>query len=322
MNGYMTVISSGILSTIQDGGRIGFQGSGFQVSGCMDMRAYHDANVLVNNPLNMPVIEMLFMGITLQFDVSTYIAVTGATAQVRINGKEVKTYQAIEIKSGDKLEIGSATNGRFIYLAVAGGIDIPKVMGSYSTNLKCKVGGFGGRALLPGDKLGITEYSGFFPNMYKKEMPIPEYSSEILLNVIAGPQDDYFTEKGKTTFTTDEYVVTDESDRMGYRIDGPAIEFKDSVDILSDGIVFGSIQIPASGKPLILMADRQTTGGYAKIGTIISADLPMLAQSMPGCKIRFSFVSIDEARRINNKEDKSRRKFRHQSGYYCPKKNL
>lgn len=319
MNGFITVISPGILSTVQDGGRLGFQGSGFQVSGCMDMRAYHDANVLVNNPLDAPVIEMLFAGVTLQFEANTYIAITGATAPIKLNGKLVKTYQVIEIKVGDRLEIGTSTNGRFIYLAIAGGINVPKVMGSYSTNLKCKVGGFEGRPLAAGDKIEIFRYEGFFPNMYKKEMPIPNYASKIELHVIAGPQDNYFTDNGKTIFTSSEYEVTDESDRMGYRIEGPSIEYKDCVDILSDGIVFGSIQVPASGKPMILMADRQTTGGYAKIGTIISSDLPELAQCMPGTKLSFSFVTIDEADKLNRIEDRRRRKFRHQSGYYCKK---
>jgi len=315
-NGIMTIQSAGILATIQDGGRKGYQGSGFQASGCMDMRAYHDANAMVNNPLDMPVIEMLFMGISLTFDVRTFICVTGAKTSVKVNGFEKGTYHTVEVKAGDRVEIGTATEGRFIYLAVAGGFDIPKVMGSYSTNLKCKIGGFQGRKLEAGDKIGIKEYDGFFPNLYLKEMPVKSYESEIILRAVLGPQDSYFTDKGIQTFSSASYSVTDESDRMGYRLDGAEIESKNGVDILSDGIVFGSIQVPASGKPMILMADRQTTGGYAKIATVISADLPKLAQCMPGSKIHFRVVSLEEAEKINKSVDKDMKKFRRKSGYF------
>ena len=318
MSGHIEILNAGILSTIQDGGRLGYQGSGFQTSGCMDMRAYHDANALVNNPLSAPVIEMLFMGITVKFNVHTYIAITGATADISINGKEAHMYVTYEVKAGDILEIGAAKRGRYIYLAIAKGINIPKVMGSYSTNLKCKIGGYQGRALMMGDIIEVTAYNEFFPNLYRKEMPSPSYMSddgEACIHVIAGPQDTYFTDKGKRTFTENSYTVTDESDRMGYRLNGPEIEYKDTVDILSDGIVFGSIQVPASGKPMILMADRQTTGGYAKIATVISSDLPKLAQLMPGKKVHFIFVTLEDAEKLNKKSDKEMCRFRRKSGY-------
>lgn len=315
MNGFLRINSPGIMTTIQDGGRLGYQGSGFPASGCMDAEAYEAANVLVNNPLNLGVLEMMLMGISGTFSVNTYIAITGADAPISLNGKPVPRYKTLEVRAGDKIEIGMARNGRFVYLAVAGGFDIPKVMGSYSTNLKCKIGGYKGRALAEGDMVGIREYTGFFPNLYLKEMPETTYEEEVLARVIPGPQFDFFTEKGKSTFITEKYIVSDKSDRMGYRLEGGEIEYKDSVDILSDGIVFGSIQVPADGKPMILMADRQTTGGYAKIGTIISADLPKVAQCMPGCKILFSFVSIEEAEKINKQYDKDLRRFRRKSGY-------
>lgn len=315
MTGYLEIITAGILSTVQDEGRKGFQGSGFQASGCMDRQAYHDANVLVNNPLDAAVIEMLFMGITAVFHANTFFAITGANASARLNGREIEFYHTYEVKAGDKLEIGTALSGRFMYLAVAGGIQVPPVMGSYSTNLKCKIGGFKGRALAAGDEVGILEYTGFFPNLYRKEMPEPIIEKTVDLHFIWGPQDEYFTEKGKETFISEKYFVTDESDRMGYRIEGPEIEYKDTVDILSDGIVFGSIQVPASGKPMILMADRQTTGGYAKIGTVISADLPKLAQCMPGSEIHFIPVTLSEAEKLNGILDSKMRKFRRKSGY-------
>ena len=319
MTDYMEIKSAGILSTIQDAGRIGYQGSGFQASGCMDTRAYHDANALVNNDLDAPVIEMLFSGMSIIFYTHTYIAITGAKAKIKLNGKEISSYCTYEINNGDKLDIGTASSGRFIYLAVAGGLNIPQVMGSYSTNMKCGIGGFAGRALRAGDKIGLNKYTGYFPNLYLREACEPVYLREkeeiTLIHVIAGPQDDYFTDAGKTTFSSEIYEITDESDRMGYRIDGPAVEYINSVDILSDGIVFGSIQIVASGKPMILMADRQTTGGYAKIATVISSDLPRIAQCMPGDKIRFCFVSLKEAEKYNHLDDKEKRKFRQKCGY-------
>lgn len=324
MNACIEIVSAGILSTIQDAGRKGFQGSGFQVSGCMDMHAYHDANALVNNPLDMPVIEMLFMGIKAIFRTNTYFAVTGARAPIKLNGKEIHSYCTYMAHYGDELEIGAASSGRFLYLAIAGGFDLPRVMGSFSTNLKCKIGGFHGRALAAGDCIGIEEYCGFFPNLYLKKMPVPGYiesGDETLLHVIAGPQISYFTDRGIDTFSTQSYCVTNESDRMGYRIEGPEIEYKDSVDILSDGIVFGSIQVPSSGKPMILMADRQTTGGYAKIATVISADLPKLAQCMPERKLRFCFVSMKEARKRNKRYDKELKSFRRKCGYYLNRRD-
>lgn len=315
MSGYVEIISSGILSTIQDKGRFGYQGSGFQVSGCMDSRAFHDANVLVNNSENAAVIEMLYMGISAIFHAHTYIALTGANMNAKLNGQSMATYKTYEVKEGDRLEMGSAVSGRYGYLAIAKGIEVPEVMGSRSTNLKCAIGGLDGRALRVGDRLQISEYNDFFPNLYLKEMDAPEYPDCVKIHVILGPQDDYFTAKGIETFGTGTYKVTDESDRMGYRVDGPVIEAQGSVDILSDGIVFGSIQVPASGKPMVLMADRQTTGGYAKIGTVISADIYKLAQCMPGCEVRFIPIGMDEAEKLNKSEDKSRRRFRRRSGY-------
>lgn len=309
------ILSPGIMSTIQDMGRFGFQGSGFSVSGCMDVRAFHDANVLVNNPLTAAVIEMQLIGICLKFNCRDFFALTGADMGAKLNNKPVSTYKTYEVKAGDILEMGMAREGRFGYLAVSGGFEVPTVMGSRSTNLKCKIGGFEGRALAEGDIIPVREFSGFFPNLYLKDTTGPNFSKTITLRVIKGPQDHFFTKNGIETFLTETYQVGDESDRMGYRLDGAQIESKGTVDILSDGIVFGSIQVPANGKPMILMADRQTTGGYAKIGTVISADLPKLSQGMPGCEVKFDLITIEESMKINKKEDRDRRRFRRKTGY-------
>lgn len=315
MKGFMEILSPGALSTIQDGGRFGYQGSGFPVSGCMDLRAYHDANLLLDNPMDAAVVEMQLMGINARFTVPTCIALTGADQKAKINGIEIPRYKAISVKAGDELNMGLTSNGRFACLAVAGGFSVPKVMGSYSTNLKCGIGGFEGRALRGGDRIEIESCERPESAMARKEMEPVNYESEITLHIIAGPQDDRFSDKGKQTFSTEVYTVSNASDRMGYRLEGPEIEFSGSADILSDGIVFGSIQVPASGKPIILMADRQTTGGYAKIGTVIQTDMPKLAQCMPGSKIRFEFVNLKEAEKISRREDFLKWKLRMKTHY-------
>lgn len=311
----LEVLEPGILTTIQDRGRFGFQASGFSVSGCMDVEALYDANILVNNPIDEAVLEMMFMGGTFQFTGSTYIALTGADMQPILNGVPIDTYKAIKINSGDVLQCQITRKGRFGYLAIAGGFKVPLVLGSKSTNLKCGIGGFIGRKLAKGDKIPIKQETKFLWNAYLKEMPAPKYSTEIILRVVPGPQYDYFTSGGIQTFCNKSYVVTEESDRMGYRLEGPKIEYHDHVDIISDAIVFGSIQIPAKGTPMILLADRQTTGGYAKIGTVITPDLSTLVQCMPGTSIHFSMVTVEEAIKIHRRDTKKRKQKQRATGY-------
>lgn len=312
---YIKIENPGVLSTVQDAGRYGYQGLGFPVSGCMDMRAYHDANALLNNDPDDAVIEMQLMGVRVRFLGNAFFAVTGAKMSMQLNGHEISGYRAYEAHDGDVLSIGAARSGRFAYLAVSGGITVDAVMGSRSTNLKCHLGGFEGRALQAGDVLPVGQGSEWLDNLYLKEMIQLLYEKKLVVRVIAGPQEDHFTDKGLSDFEEKEYVVSEKSDRMGYRLEGPPIEMKKGADILSDGIVFGSIQVAADGKPMILMADRQTTGGYAKIATVIRADLPRLSQSVPGTEIRFRFVSLEEAQKINKKYSSEMKKFDRKSGY-------
>ncbi len=316
--GSLEILQPGLLTTVQDRGRYGFQDSGFSVSGCMDAQALSQANILVNNTKEKAVLEMTFMGGTFLFHGHTYFALTGADMNPRLSGKEIQNQKAYEAKEGDILELAGAKTGRYGYLAVAGGILVDPVMGSFSTNLKCKLGGFEGRALKKGDLLPIQGDVKELWNMYLKEMPKKTYDQEILLRVVLGPQKEYFTEKGLETFQKEAYALSEKSDRMGYRLEGEAIEYKDTVDILSDGIVYGSIQVTPAGQPMVMMADRQTTGGYAKIGTVITPDLHLLAQCMPQAKVRFQAVSLEEASRLYKQQEKENKKFQRKSGYHIP----
>ena len=281
------VIVPGALSTVQDLGRFGYQKSGMPCSGVMDQKAYESANQLVNNQKNEAVIEHTVFGGSYRFQSDTVIALAGADMKPSIDGKACPMYRPVFVPSGGILSLGAAVNGCRTYLAAAGGILVPSVLGSRSTNLKCKIGGFQGRALQSGDLLDTGTLSVPFQQIKDLSLKAPVYSKEIKVRVIEGPQSDYFTEKGLNLFYSAPYTVSEQSDRMGCRLEGPAVESIHGTDIVSDGIVFGSIQITSSGMPIVLMADRQTTGGYAKIATVITDDLPLLAQAVPGTTIHF-----------------------------------
>lgn len=313
----LSILNPGILTTVQDAGRFGHQAAGFSVSGAMDADALYTANILVNNPPKLACLEMTFMGITAAFDRKTWFAVTGADMRPALNGKPVPTYEAIEVKAGDKLTLGPAVNGRYSYLAVAGGIDVPLVMGSRSTNLKCGIGGCQGRKLAAGDNLPLCVTGKFLDNHYKKHLSQPVYGSSVTLRVVPGPQDRYFTEQGLRDFETEVYTLTPESDRMGARLAGKPIQSKTGVDIISDAIALGSVQIPASGTPIIMLSDRQTTGGYAKIGTVVTPDIPKLTQCQPGAEIRFTFVTVQEANKLYRQHQKDLKKLARKTGF-CP----
>lgn len=290
----MKIVIAGLLSTIQDRGRYGYLKSGIGTNGVMDTQAYDTANALVGNENGEAVIETTFMGPAIEFDEECICAITGADMEPKLDDEPVEMYQPFKILPGQTLSMGMAVNGFRGYIAFAGGIDVPVVMNSRSTNLKCKIGGYEGRALAKDDILAIGESSIDESSILSKSASKPFYENTITARVIEGPQADYFTEEGKQTFYSNEYEVMLESDRMGFRLEGPEIENIDGVDIVSDGIAFGAIQVPPSGKPIILLADRQTTGGYAKIATVISDDIPKLVQLPLGGKVRFAPVEIEE----------------------------
>lgn len=305
----ITILAPGPLSTIQDGGRFGAMSTGFSPGGAMDGYSMKIANLLVGNASGMGVIEMTMMGISASFDCDSLIALTGADMDPFLNDEPMPMYRSVAVHKGDVLTMKAAKTGMRSYLAVAGGFDLPFAMGSQSTNLKCKLGGFNGRKLQKGDELPLIQsVSGVFAPERKINGQV-KYPNEVLIRVMLGPQDDYFTQKGIDTFLGKVYTVTDQSDRMGIRLDGEKIENINGVDIISDGIATGSVQIPASGTPIIMMADRQTTGGYAKIATVISADLKKVAQARPGTRIRFMAVSEEEAVKLRRREEKELKQY-------------
>lgn len=293
------VINPGALTTIQDRGRLGYQSKGVRACGVMDARAYADAINLAGGKDGDAVLEMTLFGGTYVFEDDTCFALTGADMKPFLDGQPCMMNTGISAKAGSKLTLGFAKTGCRTYLAVAGGIDVPPVMGSRSTDVKCSIGGFNGRSLKSGDILpvGICDNpadpsSGLAKAQISSTSRV--FPDEITVRAIPGPQDEMFTEKGLKTFFATAYTISENSDRMGYRLIGEKIESKNGTDIISDGIVFGSVQITAEGLPIVLMADRQTTGGYAKIATVISADLPLLAQARPGNTVRFRKINIED----------------------------
>lgn len=289
------VLQPGLLSTVQDLGRWGYQEQGMVVAGAMDPISLQIANILVGNPRGEACLEMTLLGPKLEFTIDAVIAMTGADMGAKLNGTPLEGWRQVMVKAGSILEIGTAENGCRTYLAVAGGFDLPSVMGSASTYLRGHLGGFQGRALIKDDLLPLrqseTQSEVKLPWFFAQ----PLYSRTSQVRVVRGPQAEMFTEEGLATFFGSEYEVTPTSDRMGYRLKGAMVTHQQGSDIISDGIAFGAIQVPADGMPIILMADRQTTGGYAKIGTVISIDLPIVAQSKPGDRLTFVEVSVEEA---------------------------
>lgn len=305
------VLQGGALTTVQDAGRIGYQDTGFSVSGVMDYRSFRMANMLLGNEENEAVLEVSIMGPTITFTRDNTFTITGGDFSAALNNRNIDLYTAIPVKKGDTLRLGPVKEGARAYIAFAGGMDIPSVMGSKSTNLKCRIGGHKGRKLEAGDEIAFKNPKPILSNMYKRYEIVREFQEkDITLRVILGPQIEYFTKEGIRTLLESEYTVSEEYDRMGCRLKGPAISSINGVDIISDGIALGSIQIPASGTPIIMMADRQTIGGYAKIATVIHVDIPKLAQRMPGNKIRFQEITIEEAARLYKKEEKELKRFR------------
>lgn len=283
---FCRVLIPGALSTVQDLGRFGYQRFGIGTSGVMDEEAARAANYLVGNEPGAAVLEMTVAGAKLEFFTDGQIALAGADMGAALNGEPVLRGRTVDISAGDVLQLGFARSGCRAYLAFGGGIAVPPVMNSRSTNLRCGLGGYEGRALRAGDELAVYEA----PAVAVRECALPVYEPEILLGFVPGPQDDMFSAGALRLFCEAEYTVSPQSDRMGCRLEGPALEAPGGTDIVSDGIAFGAIQVTNAGLPIVLLADRQTTGGYAKIGTVVSADLPKLAQAMPGTRVRFARV--------------------------------
>lgn len=293
----LKVLQSGILSLIQDSGRFGQHGIGLTSGGPLDPLAFKWANRLVGNAENASAIEVTVGGLKLSSLCDTFIAVTGAKVDVKINGKLQGQWQTLTLKKEDVLELGYATQGCRIYIAFASGLNVPQQFNSNSTVIREGIGGLNGQALQQGDELPLFNETKALAQYQLPEKDRPEYLDLVTLRLIPGYQEHHFSRHEQRMFFYHEYTVSDLCDRMGYRLAGPKVQC-DIGGILSEGICLGAVQIPKDGQPIVLMNDRQTIGGYPKIGSVLSLDLAKLAQLGPGGKVKFEPMTIDHAHNV------------------------
>ena len=301
MTGGLKITAPGVHTTIQDFGRVGYQDMGVPVSGALDPESLRLANVLVGNSRAMAGLEVFFQGPTIEITVdSLRVALGGFGARIDVLGPEparIAPWRSAVLKRGQIFRISLDGTASSCYLAIAGGFDLDPCLGSLSTYTRAGLGGFHGRALIAGDELPLVLSSAADGEDIR--LPRPEaLSLQRPIRVTWGMQRDYFTDESLARLVTEPFSILPESDRMGYRLAGPKIEHKNGYDIVSDGIATGAIQVPGSGKPIVLLADHQTTGGYPKIATVISADLPALGRRKPDQEIRFEAIEVEEAERI------------------------
>ncbi|MGM7700356.1 biotin-dependent carboxyltransferase family protein [Pseudalkalibacillus sp. Hm43] len=310
----MKIIKPGLQTTVQDAGRYGYQRYGVIVSGVMDRLAQRIGNILVGNDEDAAVLEMTMKGPEIEFEEDTLITVTGGDLSPTINDQPVKRWRPVYVKAGSNLKFGACKSGCRAYLAVGGGVDVPEVMGSRSTYLRAEFGGFNGRALKEGDHLTTgnpSERSNqifeLFNNTGEPFMESdwssasewsPEMRDENVIRFIPGREWTDFTEDSHQLFTETEFELTPQSDRMGFRFKGEKLKRTDERDMISEGVAFGTVQVPSEGNPIVLLADRQTAGGYPKIAQIATVDFSKVAQLKPGEKVRFQKITQREAERL------------------------
>ena len=308
------ILRPGLLTTVQDLGRTGYQQDGVVVSGAMDATALRVANLLVGNEEHAAGLEITVLGPRLRFGADHLIALTGADCSATLNGEPVGHNRAIWIAAGAELALGAAKTGCRAYLAVAGGVAVPRVLGSRGTYLRAAFGGLAGRALQAGDELPVGAPSasgtrlahrlarpsagwapaGFTPGpgLCPVPRPVP------VVRALRGPEYAWFTAESQRAFWQAPFAISPEADRMGYRLQGPPLARHDGAELLSSAVALGTVQVPAGGQPIVLMADHQTTGGYPRLAQVISADLGVLAQARPGQALRFQEVSLAEAQAL------------------------
>jgi allophanate hydrolase subunit 2 len=328
----ITALKPGLLSSFQDLGRVGYQHQGIPVAGAMDARAHRLASLLVgNDPARTASLEITLQGPLLRFDTAACFALAGATLGAVLNGASIPANRPLLARPGDVLGFGpppgpgaggpaAATSpsplggvpGLRAYLAVHGGYALPRVMDSESTYLRSGFGGYHGRALAKGDVIGLRatldpaaldalEEALWNTRLYLPAPLIPQLRTTV--RALPGRQWDDFTRASRDAFGGQPYLVTPQSERMGYRLKGPELAMRSPRQMLSEATCFGTVQVPADGAPIVLMADRQTTGGYPKIAQVATIDLPVLAQTAPGSTIRFEMITIDDAQRLDGERE-------------------
>ncbi len=294
------VIKAGVMTLIQDSGRFGYQDQGLTTGGPMDEYAARWSNALVGNEQNAALLEVTVGNLVLQATGDTVIAVTGADMPITVNGIAVGSWRTTVVKAGDEIALGWARSGQRSYLAVAGGIQVTPEFGSVATVVREKVGGMSGERLAVGDQVPFKPLSpkqSMRPLQATPAAAIPNYHQSIQIRVIVGSQFEQFSVDDQQRFFQSSYKLTPESDRMGFRLSGPALQ-SSRPNLLSEGIAFGAIQIPPDGQPIIMMKDRQTLGGYPKMGAVFPLDAFRISQMKAGALIRFAPISISEAQSL------------------------
>ncbi len=288
------ILDPGAQTTVQDLGRRGYLRYGIPPSGPLDAFAFVLANRLAGNAGDAAALECTLSGPRFRVERACAIAVTGAEVPLSVNGAEAERWTTLRLDAGDTVRIGTARLGLRSYVAFGGGLDVPLKLGSRSTYLRGRLGGVEGRALRTGDRLALLR-AELPPVRALPESARPRYDGEMLARVVLGPQADRFTPAGIETFLASAYALLPQSDRMGARFRGSRIEHARGHDIVSDGIAAGSVQVPGDGQPIVLLADRQSTGGYTKLATVCSFDLGRIAQLRPGQMLRFEAVDVAQA---------------------------
>jgi antagonist of KipI len=294
------VVKPGLLTTVQDRGRCGFQALGVSVAGPMDPTSHRLANAMAGNIGDAAALEVTAIGPELLFEEGRLVAIAGAAFEIFLDGRLVPSAGAFAVPAGSTLRFGRRLRGTRAYVAVAGGIDTPKVLGSRATHLPSAMGGLSGRALKIGDRL---------PCGLARQRPVPGNDLQALpegaatrlpdgrarIRVLAGPQTDRFSAGALDALQSGPYKIANNSNRMGFRLEGPRLSHAHGADVISDATPLGVVQVPGSGEPILLMADRQTTGGYAKLATVITADIGLAGQLGPGDAIEFTVCTLREA---------------------------
>lgn len=310
----ITVIKAGLLSSFQDLGRFGYQHLGVPAGGAMDSRAHRLANLLAGNPDDEATLEVTLTGPVLRFDAPGCIAISGAQLSPTLNDKPIPNNRPIVIRAGDVLAFGARISGLRAYIAWNGGIALPTVLSSHSTYLRGGFGGFQGRALRPGDvlhwrrPLNSTRLDELEQDLWNIKVYLPAnlgLAPKATIRAMRGAHASMFTEASIADFFSGDYRISPQSERMGYRLNGAPLSLNTTTQLLSEATSFGSIQVPQDGNPIILMADRQTTGGYAKIAHAASVDLPVIAQSMPGETLRFTEITLAQAQHLDSQREEA-----------------
>ncbi|TGE18983.1 5-oxoprolinase subunit C family protein [Hymenobacter elongatus] len=304
----LSILRAGLLTTIQDLGRVGYQREGIVVGGAMDAVALRLANALVGNPDSAAGLEITLLGPEIRFDADHIIAVTGADLSPTIRGERVRSYRPFLVRQGTVLKFGAARAGCRAYLAVAGSFTLPRIMGSHATYVRAQLGGLHGAALQAGDGIPclgpppgklLTELTARLLNKSWVEaswsIAPPPVAGNPVIRVTQGPEYELFPAASQAALWSSAFTVSAASDRMGYRLLGPPLPLVQAQELLSSAVTFGTVQVPPDGNPIVLMADRQTTGGYPRIAQVISADFSRLAQVALGKSITFQEVSLPEA---------------------------